>query len=77
MEPVAAILMTAAMVSLCGSWLLLLFKSANEDFTWGLCTLFLPPLSYLYCLWRLEETKDALALAVAGVLMAGLSLAVA
>ena len=44
----------------------LLIASWKEDYSWGLCTLFLPPLSYLYGLTRLDKAGEALLVAVVG-----------
>lgn len=69
MEATSATLYTFGVVSLLASWVLLLIVSWKEDFTWGLCTLFLPPLSYLYSLAQWDKTSDAIWLAVAGWVM--------
>ena len=66
MEAATATLMTFGAVALLASWILLLATSWKEDYTWGLCTVFLPPLSYLYGLARLDKAGDALALAAVG-----------
>lgn len=66
MEATSATLVTFGAVALLASWVLLLIESWKEDFAWGLCTLFLPPLSYLYGLSRLDKVGDALMLAAAG-----------
>ena len=66
MEAATATLMTFGAVALLASWILLLATSWKGDYTWGLCTLFLPPLSYLYGLARLDKAGDALALAAVG-----------
>lgn len=75
MEPYAALFITVGVALLLLSWLLLMIVSANEDFSWGLCSLLLPPLSYLYALARLDKTRDAITLAVVGWLLIWLSLA--
>ncbi|MCR8924140.1 hypothetical protein NO559_15250 [Dasania sp. GY-MA-18] len=65
---------------LCGSivlalsWFSLLVSSAKEDFTWGLCSFFLPPLSYLYSLCRLDVARDAVILGLIGLVLIGLGL---
>ncbi|MGK0441198.1 MAG: hypothetical protein ACJA0N_000995 [Pseudohongiellaceae bacterium] len=56
------------------SWLSLLVSSSKEDFSWGLCSLFLPPFSYLYGLFRLDVAKDAITLAVIGLILVFLGL---
>lgn len=75
MEPYAALFMTIGVALLLLSWLLLLITSANEDYTWGLCTLLLPPLSYCYALARLDKARDSITLAIIGWLLIWLSLA--
>jgi hypothetical protein len=69
MDATSALLMTLGAAILLGSWVLLLIQSSREDFTWGLCTLLLPPLSYLYGLFRLDKAGEAIALAVVGSLL--------
>lgn len=75
MEPYSALFLTLGSALLLVSWILLLITSANEDFTWGLCSLLLPPLSYLYALGRLEKTRDSLSLAVGGWILIWLAFA--
>jgi hypothetical protein len=74
MEPLSALLLTFGIATLLASWVQLLITSSNEDFTWGLCTVFLPAVSYFYSLFRLDVAKDALALAVIGWILVGLAL---
>ena len=66
MEAATATLVTFGAVALLASWVLLLAASWKEDYAWGLCTLFLPPLSYLYGLARLDKAGEAILLAVVG-----------
>ncbi|MCX2979380.1 hypothetical protein EYC98_00715 [Halieaceae bacterium IMCC14734] len=66
MDATSALLMTLGAAILLGSWVLLLIESSREDFTWGLCTLLLPPLSYVYALFRLDKAGESIALAVVG-----------
>ena len=66
MDPVSAVLLTFGIAALLASWVQLLITSSDDDFAWGLCTVLLPPLSYLYSLGRLDKSKDALLLAVVG-----------
>ncbi len=69
MEATSALMMTLGATILLGSWVLLLIASWREDFAWGLCSLLLPPLSYLYALTRLDKAGEAIALAGIGGLM--------
>ena len=66
MDAIAASMTTFGVVALLASWVLLLIVSWQEDYAWGLFTLLLPPLSYLYALGRLDKAGQALLLAAAG-----------
>jgi len=66
MEATNAVMLTFGVAALLASWVVLLIESWNEDYAWGLCTLLLPPLSYLYSLGRLDKAGQALLLAAAG-----------
>lgn len=66
MDAATATFMTFGAATLLTSWVLLLITSWKEDYSWGLCTLFLPPLSYLYALGRLDKAGDAVIVAVVG-----------
>ena len=66
MEATNAAMLTFGVAALLGSWVVLLIESWKEDYAWGLCTLLLPPLSYLYSLGRLDKAGQALLLAAAG-----------
>lgn len=69
MEPVSATLFTFGVVLLVFSWIYLISASFKEDFSWGLVSLFLPPLSYLYvCInWSKVQQKPAVWLALGGL----------
>jgi len=73
MEAATATLVTFGAAALLASWVLLLIASWKEDYAWGLCTLFLPPLSYLYGLARLDKAGDALLLALFGWILVWLA----
>ena len=66
MEATSAAMMTFGVAALFASWVILLIDSWKEDYAWGLCTLLLPPLSYLYGLFRLDKAGQALAVAAVG-----------
>jgi hypothetical protein len=66
MEATSATLMTFGLTALVASWVLLLIVSWKEDYAWGLCTLLLPPLSYLYAIFRPDKAGQALLVAAAG-----------
>lgn len=74
MEAATATLLTFGAASLLVSWVLLLIVSWKEDYAWGLCTLFLPPLSYLYSLARLDKAGESLLVAVFGWILIWLAI---
>ncbi len=69
MEATSATLVTFGAAALLASWVILLIESWKEDYAWGLCTLLLPPLSYLYGLFRLDKAGQAILLAIFGCLL--------
>ncbi len=69
MEPFTSLFITFGAACLLLSWVILLIVSSKEDFTWGLCSVFLPPLSYAYCLLEFDKTKGILGLATIGWLL--------
>jgi hypothetical protein len=75
MEPAASLFLTFGIACLLLSWIVLLIVSSKEDFAWGLCSVFLPPLSYLYCLAEFDKTKGVLGLAATGWILIALALA--
>ena len=66
MDAGSATFLTYGAAILLTSWILLLITAWKEDYAWGLCTLFLPPLSYLYALTRLDKAGEAILVAVVG-----------
>lgn len=75
MEPLTATLVMFAVVTLAMSWILLIINASEDDFTWGLCSVFLPPLAYFYGLFRWEKASGAIKLAVIGLILLWLGLA--
>ena len=73
MEATTAAMVTFGAAALLASWVLLLIASWKEDYAWGLCTLLLPPLSYLYALGRLDKAGQALLLSVIGCVLVWMS----
>lgn len=73
MEPASATLLTFAVAILVTSWTLLIIAASNEDFTWGLCSVFLPPLAYFYGLFQWDKAGDAIKMAVLGLILLALS----
>jgi hypothetical protein len=74
MEATNAAMMTFGVAALFASWVVLLIQSWSDDYSWGLCTLLLPPFSYLYGLTRLETAGGALTLAAVGWVLVFLAL---
>lgn len=69
MEATSAALLTFGLAMLLTSWVLLLIQSWKNDYTWGLCTLILPPFGYLYGLFRLDKAGQSILLAVIGLIL--------
>ena len=69
MESMPALFITFGAAALLASWVSLFVTSSKEDFTWGLCTVLLPPVSYCYALLRLDLAKESIVLAVLGVIL--------
>lgn len=69
MEPGSAALLTFGLATLLVSWILLLITAWKEDYAWGLFALLLPPLAYLYGLFRLDKAGQSLLVAAAGLVM--------
>ncbi|TCO77259.1 hypothetical protein [Chromatocurvus halotolerans] len=64
-----AVLLTFGLATLFVSWILLLIVAWTEDYAWGLFALLLPPLAYLYGLFRLDKAGQSLLVAAAGLVM--------
>lgn len=69
MDAASASLMTFGLAALLASWVVLLIVSWQEDYAWGLCSLLLPPLAYLYALARLDKAGQALMVAAIGLVL--------
>jgi len=69
MEAYSALFLTLGIALLMLSWVLLLIVSSKDDYTWGLCTLILPPVSYLYGLFRLDRAGEAMGTALLGCVL--------
>ena len=69
MDAATASLTTLGVASLLVSYILMMIASWKEDYACGLCTLFLPPLSYLYGLARLDKAGDAWLVAILGLVL--------
>ncbi|WNO08752.1 hypothetical protein [Teredinibacter sp. KSP-S5-2] len=66
MEPISAAFTTFGVVLLLASWIQLLFTSFEDDYTWGLTALFVPPLAYLYGFFSWDKAKASIWMAVIG-----------
>ncbi len=74
MDAMSSFLLVSGGILLVGSWLTMIFAASSEDFTWGLCAVFLPPLAYLYGLFQWEKAGDAIKMAVLGLVLVGIGL---
>ena len=66
MDPVSGVLLTFGLALLVASWVMLLISSFKEDFTWGLATVFVPPLSYFYGLFNWSKAGESIVVAALG-----------
>lgn len=66
MDAGSATLFVFGLALLLASWVMLLITSWKEDYAWGLFTVLLPPLSYLFALFKLDKAGQAILLAIAG-----------
>ena len=72
MDPLSTTLTFFAVCLLVASWIMMIFAATSEDFTWGLFAIFLPPLAYVYGLYRWESAGDSIKAAIIGLaLLAG------
>ncbi|WP_339339572.1 hypothetical protein [uncultured Oceanicoccus sp.] len=69
MESISALFITFGGAALLASWVTLFITSSKEDFTWGLCSVLLPPAAYCYALFRLDLAKESIILAIIGCLL--------
>jgi hypothetical protein len=66
MDASSALLMTLGAATLLTSWVLLLVVSWREDYAWALFSTLLPPVGYLYGLFRLDKAREAVLVAAVG-----------
>lgn len=66
MDPLSAALMTFGVVLLASSWIYLIIVSFENDYNWGICSVFVPVLSYIYACFAWQKAKAPLSLAVWG-----------
>ena len=69
MEASSSFLMTLGAACLLVSWVLLMITSWRAEFTWGMVSLLLPPVSYCYALFRLDQAGSSVAFAALGWLL--------
>ena len=74
MEPLSAVLLLGGGVLLAASWIQLIITASGEDFTWGLCSVFVPPLAYFYGLFQWDKAGDAIKMAIIGLVLTGMGL---
>ncbi len=74
MDAISSTMLMFGLVLLLASWINLLVVSFKDDYSWGLATLFLPPLSYLYGCFSWEKARSSLIMAGGGWLLILLSL---
>ncbi|MFT7287880.1 MAG: hypothetical protein ACI87W_001995 [Halieaceae bacterium] len=66
MEAGNAVLMTFGLATLLVSWILLLIAAWEEDYAWGIFAVLMPPVAYLYGLFRLDKAGQSLLVALVG-----------
>jgi hypothetical protein len=69
MEATTATLMTFGLAALLASWVVLIIVAWQEDYAWGLFSVLLPPLAYLYALFRLDKAGQSILLAIVGMVL--------
>jgi hypothetical protein len=69
MEASSAVLMTFGLATLLVSWILLLIAAWEDDYAWGIFAVLLPPLAYIYGLFRLDKAGQAILVAAVGWLL--------
>jgi len=74
MEPISSTFLTFGVILLMASWVQLLINSFKADYSWGLTTLFLPPLSYIYGFFAWEKSAAAIVMAAIGWVLVFLGL---
>ncbi len=75
MDPISAAFLMFGLILLLASWIQLIIISFNDDFSWGLTSVFLPPLSYIYGLFAWDKAKSAMVMVFIGWVLILLSLA--
>ena len=74
MDSISAAFLMFGLVLLLASWIQLIIISFNNDYSWGLTSIFLPPISYIYGLFAWHKSKSAMIMAFTGWALILLSL---
>ena len=74
MDAISTTMMTFGIILAVCSWIQLIIVSFDEDYSWGLTSIFLPAISYVYGLYAWEKAKDAWAMAFIGWILVFLAL---
>ena len=75
MDAFSTTMIVFAVTILVASWIMMIFAaSAGDDYTWALCSFFLPPLAYLYGLYRWELAGDSIKAAIIGLVLLGVGI---
>lgn len=74
MDPVSAAFLMFGLVLLLASWIQLIIISFNNDYSWGMTSIFLPPISYIYGFFAWDKSKSAMIMAFGGWILVLLSL---
>jgi len=74
MDAASAAMTTFGAAILLVSWVLMLITAWREDYAWGLFATLLPPLAYLYGLFRLDKAGQSIGVAVVGLVLLALGL---
>jgi hypothetical protein len=69
MEATSALLMTFGLAALLVSWVLLNIVAWREDYAWGLFAVLLPPVAYIYALFRMDKAGQSLLVAFVGLFL--------
>lgn len=69
MESLNATLTLLGLALLAASWVYLMIVAFKDDYAWGMTSVFLPPLAYLYAAFNPAKATGVLVLAVLGVVM--------
>ncbi len=66
MEPISVTFLSFGVILLVCSWIMLIITSFKNDYAWGLCSLFVPGLAYIYACFDWEKSQSAVWMAALG-----------